>query len=82
MLSFENIDYIIRIKKDFPSVYRITSNTHKIDFYIRIKTHLKDIVYNLENYRAAMSSITQELENKTAKIELERLVRNTEKKKH
>ncbi|AYE36584.1 ATP-dependent helicase [Borrelia turcica IST7] len=80
MLSFENIDYIIRTKKDFPSVYRITSNTHKIDFYIRIKTHLKDIVYNLENYRSAMSSITQELENKTAKIELERLVRNIEEK--
>ncbi|UGQ16388.1 ATP-dependent DNA helicase [Borrelia sp. RT5S] len=80
MLSFENIDYIIRTKENFPSVYRITNDTHESDFYVRIKTHLKDIVYNLENYRTAMMSIIQELENKTAKIELERLTKNIEGK--
>ncbi|WKC58272.1 ATP-dependent DNA helicase [Borrelia sp. P9F1] len=80
MLSFENIDYIIRTNENFPSVFRITSDTHDTDFYIRIKTHLKDIVYNLENYRTAMGSILQELEHKTAKIELERLIRSIEEK--
>ncbi|AHH04666.1 putative ATP-dependent helicase DinG [Borrelia miyamotoi] len=80
MLSFENIEYIIRIQKDFPSNYRIINDTHKIDSYIQIKTHLKDVIYNLENYRATIISIIQNIENKIAKIELNRLMRNIELK--
>ncbi|ASQ29470.1 ATP-dependent helicase [Borrelia miyamotoi] len=80
MLSFENIEYIIRIQKDFPSNYRIINDTHKIDSYIQIKTHLKDVIYNLENYRATIISIIQNIENKIAKIELNRLIRNIELK--
>ncbi|AHH03742.1 ATP-dependent helicase, DinG family protein [Borrelia nietonii YOR] len=80
MLSFENIEYIIKIQKDFPSIYRITNDTHKTDFYIRIKTHLQNIISNLENYKTSITSITQDMENKTAKIELERLIKNIEYK--
>ncbi|UEQ07359.1 ATP-dependent DNA helicase [Borrelia hermsii] len=80
MLSFENVEYIIKIQKDFPSIYRITNDTHKTDFYIRIKTHLQNIIYNLENYKVSITSIIQNMENKTAKIELERLIKNIEYK--
>ncbi|QGT55520.1 DEAD/DEAH box helicase [Borrelia miyamotoi] len=80
MLNFENIEYVIRIQKDFPSNYRIINDTHKIDSYIQIKAHLKDIIYNLENYRATIISIIQNIENKIAKIELNRLIRNIELK--
>ncbi|WP_445436148.1 ATP-dependent DNA helicase [Candidatus Borreliella tachyglossi] len=78
--SFENIEYIIRTTKDFPSIYRITNATHKLDFYMRIKTHLQDIIYNLENYRTAITSVIQDLENQVAQIELNRLIRNIELK--
>ncbi|BCR21331.1 ATP-dependent DNA helicase [Borrelia miyamotoi] len=80
MLSFENIEHIIRKQKDFPSNYRIINDTHKIDSYIQIKTHLQDVIYNLENYRATIVSIIQNIENKIAKIELNRLIRNIELK--
>ncbi|AHH08704.1 DEAD/DEAH box helicase [Borrelia anserina] len=80
MLSFENIEYAIKTQKNFPSIYRVTNDIHKTDFYTQIKTHLKEIIYNLENYKATVMSITKDMENKTAKIEIDRLIRNIESK--
>ncbi|WP_024653314.1 ATP-dependent DNA helicase [Borrelia persica] len=79
--NFENIEYIINMQKDLPSIYRITNDTHKTDFYIRIKTSLQNIIYHLENYQTSITSIIQTIENKTAKIELNRLIKNIEQKK-
>ncbi|AAX18053.1 ATP-dependent DNA helicase [Borrelia turicatae] len=80
MRCFENIEYIIQTQKDFPSIYRVTNDTHKTNFYIRIKTHLQNVIYNLGNYKETITSLTQEIENKTAKIELNRLIKNIEYK--
>ncbi|ETZ18931.1 ATP-dependent helicase, DinG family protein [Borrelia duttonii CR2A] len=79
--NFENIEYIIKTQEKLPSIYRITSDTHKTNFYIRIKTYLQNIIYNLENYQITIRSIIQNIENKTAKIELNRLIKNLDQKK-
>ncbi|WP_024654987.1 ATP-dependent DNA helicase [Borrelia hispanica] len=79
--NFENIEYIINIQEKLPSTYRITSDTHKTNFYIRIKTYLQNIIYHLENYQITIRSIIQNIENKTAKIELNRLIKNLDQTK-
>ncbi|AHH06801.1 ATP-dependent helicase, DinG family protein [Borrelia crocidurae DOU] len=79
--NFENIEYIINTQEKLQSIYRITSDTHKTNFYIRIKTYLQNIIYNLENYQITIRSIIQNIENKTAKIELNRLIKNLDQKK-
>ncbi|BCR22146.1 helicase C-terminal domain-containing protein [Borrelia sp. HM] len=80
MISLEDIEYLMKIQKNFPPVYRITNNTHKIGSYIRIKTQLKYILNNLKNYREAIISLTQNIENNMDKIEINRLMRNIELK--